>query len=210
MTPAEITLYGPPLFGRSKTTNTHRRCNICKQWKEYSEFFKDKNRDPAITHYCRVCDSEKNKERRRKKYEKIENLYGSLISGSQGKVTGTHRLCSICKQWKKHTHFGVNQNNLLGLNNQCRECVNAKDRKKRYGISSNTYKQLFDEQNGLCAICGVAERGNKYPYLCVDHGHATGKIRGLICNHCNTMLGYSKDNSDTLRKGAVYLERTCK
>ena len=52
-----------------------------------------------------------------------------------------------------------------------------------------------------CEVCGNSGR------ICLDHCHATMKFRGWLCEPCNTALGRVKDNPDTLRKLAEYLER---
>ena len=44
--------------------------------------------------------------------------------------------------------------------------------------------------------------------LCVDHCHATGAIRGLLCNDCNTVLSKANDSPELLRRLAAYLEVT--
>ena len=73
----------------------------------------------------------------------------------------------------------------------------------KYSISLETFSTLNEVQNGLCAICQKEQK----PRLAVDHDHVTGKVRGLLCNNCNWMLGSGKDNSTILKKGAEYLER---
>lgn len=52
-----------------------------------------------------------------------------------------------------------------------------------------------------CETCGKPGR------VVFDHCHVTGEFRGWLCNGCNTALGQAKDNPDTLRKLAAYLER---
>jgi len=79
------------------------------------------------------------------------------------------------------------------------------DLKRRYGITANDYKTIFDRQSGNCAICGEHQSEIK-KRLHVDHDHNTGAIRGLLCYNCNLMVGNSHDNPDLLRKGAEYLE----
>jgi hypothetical protein len=74
-----------------------------------------------------------------------------------------------------------------------------------YGISLETYQSMWNEQNGLCAICGKHE-SNFAKKLAVDHCHETGNVRLLLCNHCNTGLGLLKDKQ-TLENAIKYLEK---
>lgn len=64
------------------------------------------------------------------------------------------------------------------------------------------YQKLFNKQGGKCAIC-------PNECMCIDHDHLTGKVRGLLCHTCNSMLGHSKDNPKTLEAGADYLRAHC-
>lgn len=91
-----------------------------------------------------------------------------------------------------------------------------KARRKRlqrlFGITVEQYQTLWDAQKGLCAICGGPEtainsRTKQIKWLSVDHNHETGKIRALLCQTCNSMLGMSIDSSDLLHKAAAYLEK---
>jgi len=77
--------------------------------------------------------------------------------------------------------------------------------KTYYGITIADYDKMLESQGGSCAICGKTpeENGRR---LAIDHSHKTEKIRGLLCSNCNMLLGYSKDNPDTLRRAAAYLE----
>ena len=62
---------------------------------------------------------------------------------------------------------------------------------RSYGIhlATKEYEQLFEFQNGNCAICEVSQ--SVLPHkLCVDHDHKTGVIRGLICKPCNAMIAW--------------------
>lgn len=75
---------------------------------------------------------------------------------------------------------------------------------KKYKINSWNYAGMFQRQGGKCAICGGNNGGKS---LCVDHDHATGKVRGLLCQRCNTALGHIKDNPETAVKMAEYLRK---
>lgn len=74
---------------------------------------------------------------------------------------------------------------------------------KKRGLTLADYDKLFEKQQGVCAICdGVNTDGRR---LFIDHNHITGGVRGLLCNQCNALLGYAKDNPATLTKAANYL-----
>lgn len=82
----------------------------------------------------------------------------------------------------------------------------------KFGLAPGAYDQMLDEQGGVCAICQQTETRihhstKKVAPLCVDHDHATGQVRGLLCVRCNRMLGYGRDNPEILRRAIAYLER---
>ena len=83
-----------------------------------------------------------------------------------------------------------------------------KDRLLRYfyGISKEQYNELYIIQKGCCSICGRHQSEFKKS-LFVDHDHETGKVRGLLCYSCNTILGMAHDNIDLLKNTIDYLER---
>src|SRR5690606_19146421 len=70
--------------------------------------------------------------------------------------------------------------------------------KTTYGITLDEYNELFAAQDGCCASCGVHQSELSKP-LFVDHDHETGEIRGLLCQHCNTALGYARDDVNILQ-----------
>ena len=59
-------------------------------------------------------------------------------------------------------------------------------------------------QGSKCAICDYLFKSVSDAF--VDHNHKTGKIRGILCNRCNSGLGFLGDNSDLLKKAIVYLK----
>lgn len=82
--------------------------------------------------------------------------------------------------------------------------------RRNYGITLADYERLLIAQCGTCAICDYAPcedidaRANQ-KRLHVDHDHATGAIRGLICSNCNRAVGLFRDNLEILRRAAAYL-----
>lgn len=74
-----------------------------------------------------------------------------------------------------------------------------------YKMSEEDYEKRYKEQNGCCAIC----KGNNLSgrRLSVDHNHATGYIRGLLCGNCNLGIGNFKDNVEFFKTAIEYLQK---
>lgn len=75
-------------------------------------------------------------------------------------------------------------------------------RAAKYGITELNYLAIHSAQEGKCAICGSPFCG-KSPRI--DHDHATGIVRGLLCHNCNAGIGLFKDRPELLRSAASYL-----
>lgn len=78
---------------------------------------------------------------------------------------------------------------------------------KMYGITIDEYDQMRSAQNGRCAICGRPEADSRDFRLHVDHDHATGAVRGLLCGLCNQGIGSMRDDPSLLRIAVQYLEK---
>jgi hypothetical protein len=73
--------------------------------------------------------------------------------------------------------------------------------KVKYGISPGEYRKLLNVQGGACAICQRTDQKR----LAVDHCHETGKIRALLCQRCNLVLGQVEDDPVLLEKMGQFL-----
>lgn len=80
--------------------------------------------------------------------------------------------------------------------------------KSVYGLTPGQFRTLFFRQGQRCAICGTAKPpGNGFKAQWnVDHDHATGRVRGILCSPCNTGMGLLKDDPALLRRAADYVE----
>lgn len=122
--------------------------------------------------------------------------------------------CSKCRLNKPAEEFNLSRKAASGLQGYCKACSRARSRrfdpvKKRaywlkrcYNITIEAYAALLKEQDGGCAICGQ-EPGQRA--LHVDHDHATGQVRGLLCYNCNVGLGQFKDHAGVLMAAVGYL-----
>lgn len=126
------------------------------------------------------------------------------------------KVCGTCKEEKPKDRFGKDNNSLDGLFYRCRDCrsVYFKGRgfwaytKRKYGITKKDYNVLYKEQGGKCKICERCfkpKKEYKAKQVFIDHSHKTGKVRGLLCNDCNSSIGKFQDNIITLANAIKYL-----
>tara|TARA_R110002072_G_C7616088_1_gene505485 strand:- start:40 stop:414 length:375 start_codon:yes stop_codon:yes gene_type:complete len=120
--------------------------------------------------------------------------------------------CIICNKIK--SEFPVRSNGRL--RGECRQCTSRIAReyreenaeKIRLQAASNTYNISIEEAFELYSIkeCGICNRNIiKNKNKCIDHCHATGKVRGVLCTQCNTGLGMFKDSEEFLSNAIKWL-----
>lgn len=91
------------------------------------------------------------------------------------------------------------------LKNNGKDRVFEQSLKRLYGITLEQYNQMAAEQQHVCGLCG--EKPTTQKRMHVDHDHATGKVRALLCHHCNLLIGNAKESVARLRLAIAYLER---
>lgn len=77
--------------------------------------------------------------------------------------------------------------------------------KSFYGLTLEEFQIMRDAQQNKCRICGKDGSDEPKGTLAVDHCHATGEIRGLLCLHCNQGLGHFQDDVERMRAAIAYL-----
>lgn len=124
------------------------------------------------------------------------------------------RTCTTCKKTKDISNFKLERDkrahNDISVRSKCRECDEFRKYKRfikrTYDISWEDYEEMFDNQNGCCAICKSKVSSSRTTRLFVDHCHDTTKVRGLLCSSCNHGLGLFKDSPTLLKRAINYLE----
>ena len=78
--------------------------------------------------------------------------------------------------------------------------------RRKLGVNREVFDRMLSDQGGKCAICGtVPARKFRGDTFHVDHDHATGAVRGLLCGLCNKLLGCAKDSLEILEASKRYL-----
>ena len=134
------------------------------------------------------------------------------------------KICKTCQLEKPTTEFYRN-GKAGSLKPECKRCHMdtqkpiAKARHERhpeyrkntllkyhYGITLEQYGEILAKQTGRCKVCLSKEFGGKQKVFVIDHCHKTGRIRGLLCWHCNVAIGHLRDDPKIARAVVTYLE----
>jgi hypothetical protein len=187
-----------------------KHCPDCRQDLPLAEFTKNARSRDGLSFYCRGCASIRNEASRRKRLGPRKNR----IRPKEVIVPDGHKRCPECGEVKPLTEFPTSKRSRSGYLSYCKPCHLAacnKSREKqggnrnyhlrrRYGITAEHYDRMLEEQSGLCAIC------RERPAAHVDHDHATGRVRGLLCFNCNQALGNFTDRRDFMLAAIAYLD----
>ena len=157
-----------------------RTCSRCSTEQPLENFSKKLK---GFQHHCKMCVKETNKEH----YQ--ENRESKLEYQKAHYQNNSEAIKEYTKDWRK----------------QNTEYTKHFDRLRKYGLTSEQFCGMLEDQNFKCAICEDTLKQDRSTH--VDHDHLTGVVRGILCHHCNTGLGCFKDTTLRMKKAIQYLER---
>lgn len=170
-----------------------------EQKKAYYKEWYAKNRDEILA---------KQKERSKKNYAENPEKYKE--KSKKWREENRDRCKELQKAYsEKHREEIRARSAAWYQQNKEKARAQTRERKlKKYGITQAQYEEMARRQGFKCAICQCKmEIGGAEKEAYIDHDHKTGKVRGLLCMKCNSMLGMAEDNIDTLKNAIEYLSR---
>lgn len=112
------------------------------------------------------------------------------------------RVCELCKKNEVLVEVGYE------FIPPCRECCRRKLVVSKYDLTIEDFYAMLAAQKGKCAICNKKfhiERADRLGKIHIDHCHALGHVRGLLCRGCNVGLGFFKEDRLALKNAIKYL-----
>lgn len=168
-------------------------CWDCEQSKSLNEFYASKRSKDGRSGRCKNCE----KSYKKAKYKLAKDSYtGPSVKEST---------CTLCKKTKPADRFARHVRGPGGLDWNCLDCMNLRNKANRLNISTEKVSSLLKANE--CEICKSIEPGGKYNTWHIDHCHSSGNIRGILCHNCNTAIGLLKENISTLQAAIKYIKR---
>jgi len=161
-----------------------KECTGCCTEKPLEEFHRAADAKDGRRSYCKICHCE---------YQKTRRQDPAVRAKDNERSRGWHRKHAAAASAAAHrSHI-----------------------RRKYGITIEEFEEQAAAQDNLCAACGCLQsqrqtgrhKKGQRRRLCIDNDHATGKIRGLLCDKCNRALGLLDDNLDKVRRLAIYLSK---
>jgi hypothetical protein len=202
----------------------HKVCTSCQEPKPLDAFVNKTAMRDGKAHTCKQCCNEKLKEWQRSKRPRRT----TAINRRPGRWI--LKPCEFCgeefnvRQMIKHLPRCPKNTNARGPKVDYAPLENMKaisdqaDAKRKanarywnlkvsYGITPADYDRMLAEQEGRCFICREEPTMNNRSErsLHVDHDHATGQVRGLLCTRCNHLVGNCLESEAILDSPKSYL-----
>lgn len=180
-------------LNKIKDTN-QKQCFLCKEFKNLSEFYSDKNKSDKLSSRCKACIVP-----RRKSPEALaarRQYYTEADVATKQRNYGRHperreRVKELRKSPQGQEY--LRKRNII-----------------KHGLTQERYDAFLLAQNGVCAICKQKPKNNKFhidhDHRCCNTQYSCGKcVRGLLCGICNRGLGMFGDNPTNVLNGYNYL-----
>lgn len=156
-----------------------KKCCGCKEIKDLIQFGTARKRPDGVKSDCMICASKRAKKWRGENIAKT--LEKNKNNARQKRAEGNRRFLIVNKLSSSRRNARI----------------------RNHKPCTATPEELEPLFTTMCQICGV-DCGNA---ICLDHCHVTGVFRGFICNGCNAIIGYARENVDRLGKIIDYLRK---
>lgn len=124
------------------------------------------------------------------------------------KERGTYyKTCRVCRseRWRSSPAYTASNLRATERYRQNKDKARSERYMRKYGLTLEDYTRMLKEQGHVCKICKRPPKDAR-DRLVVDHSHSTGLVRGLLCYHCNVLLGLAGDDIFIIQRAIEYIK----
>lgn len=172
-------------------------CSRCGSEKPLADFGKSPRKRDGVHAWCKACLCDRARQYR------LTNLAKCREADRNYRKRNPERVAQVTRNYR-----AANTEKISKAKRKYREAnaVKLRHYHRRHAHGTDGVAEL-NAQGGVCAICKTSLSLNSRS-TCVDHCHASGLVRGVLCSRCNNLLGMAKDDVRVLRAAIDYLEST--
>lgn len=101
-------------------------------------------------------------------------------------------------RWSQENPDSIAASKRRWIENNRQKVTDARKRRRytKYQVPPGWETETLERQGGKCGnpACGATEPGGRWKTWNIDHNHATGRARGLLCSRCNKGVGLFDDD----------------
>ena len=208
-----------------------KKCNVCQESRPLTDFYAAKKSPDGYDYTCKPCSRARARKWNTDHPDRVLENQRKSWANRAAEINAKRRVRNVAdaayqaKRAEQRRRYYAKNRELEAVRSKARreteafKAWNAEYQlrtadqrrtatiKRKYGITSDEYDAMVDEQDGVCAIC------KREMPLTVDHDHSCcdsdascGRcVRGLLCNPCNRALGFFGDDLERLRSAVQYL-----
>lgn len=177
-------------------------CTRCETLKDLGDFPKRKDSKDGYNTRCKICIAEVNAARYQANREDRQKVSSERYYRNKEAIQKKKK-----ETYDANAEFYRKVSRDYGKSDRGRYARRINKLKVVYNLSDIQYRGLMDNQAGVCPICKKSLDHLGYDKsIMVDHDHRTGKVRGLLCGLCNSMLGFAEDSIETLENAVDFLK----
>lgn len=174
---------------------TSKPCRVCLVDKDISEYYWDNKRHKARSHRCKGCTKEYVRRHKREHIEHYKQTHSAYYQKNKVRIAEMDKLRRPAHPRPRRTPQDHKRTQWSGF------------LRRYHRMTVAAYDALVLRQEGRCAICQRAptEDMSRRP-LYIDHDHATGKTRALLCYRCNSAIGFFEEDEQVMLAAIQYLK----
>lgn len=175
------------------------RCSKCGEMKPRECFCRDRRSKSGFARHCKDCHCAHQAKRAAVKSKEHNKVSAALEEVSYEKV------CRTCKKLLPISMFAKAIGNADYFSNCCKRCTSKYHRNRKYGVSTEMLDEMLAVET--CQMPGCGKKLKEDREKKIDHCHTSGKVRAVLCDRCNRLLGSVEKNLHLIQSMLDYIAK---
>lgn len=175
------------------------QCTTCGEMKPAECFHRNNRNKRGLSLQCKDCrraTAEKRTMARSKEYNEVVAAFEEV---------SYEKVCKGCNRLLPSSMFPKAISNVDYLRKYCKCCTSTYHRNRKYGVSTEMLNEMLAVET--CEMPGCGKKLNENSEKKIDHCHASGKVRAVLCDRCNRLLGRVEKNLHLIHSMLDYLAK---